>query len=109
MSEDLLREPHHLRGVAYRNASRLDARIGFWKKYGGEARKQFGGGLVEGFTAHPRANILEVGCGTGEFWTILGGAVQPGWSLTLSDLSRGMLADARARLSALPTAQIGRA
>lgn len=99
--DSALRDPNYLRKVAYSNAAKLDVRVAFWKKYGGDVRKQFGGGLVEGFSPRSRASILEVGCGTGEFWTILGNGFQPEWSVTLSDLSSGMLADARARLSTI--------
>lgn len=94
----MLRDPDYLRKVAYSSASKLDARVAFWKKYGGEVRNQFGGGLVETFSPSARASILEVGCGTGEFWAILGSDIQPDWTITLSDLSRGMLGHAKTRL-----------
>ncbi len=89
----MLRNLDYLRNVAYQDSSKLSARIAFWQKYGGEAREQFGGGLFQGFSAPAGARILEVGCGTGEFWSILGPDINPEWKVTLTDLSQGMLED----------------
>lgn len=37
------------------------------------------------------ANILEIGCGTGELWKECADRLPEGWALTLTDLSDGML------------------
>src|SRR5690554_2627541 len=37
------------------------------------------------------ANVLEVGAGTGRMWQVVACRVPPGWSLTLTDRSPGML------------------
>lgn len=42
-----------------------------------------------------KARILDVGCGTGAFWSANKDRVHPGWSLTLVDSSPGMIDAAR--------------
>lgn len=46
--------------------------------------------------------ILEVGCGPGWFWEAIGDALPTAIDLTLTDLSAGMVEEARARCAALP-------
>lgn len=42
------------------------------------------------------ARILELGCGPGDFWNHNPPRIPPGWQVTLSDFSEGMLAQAQA-------------
>jgi SAM-dependent methyltransferase len=49
----------------------------------------------------PGARVLEVGCGTGNLWRENAERMPPGVSLTLTDLSPGMLDEARKRLAGL--------
>lgn len=102
-NRDVLQDPKYLTTVAYATASKLQARVSFWRKYGGDPLKAFGGGLCERFRPSATARILEVGCGTGEFWSILDGRFEAGWSITLSDLSSAMVREARTNLAALQT------
>jgi len=46
------------------------------------------------------ARILELGTGTALFWRSNADRIPPGWRVTLSDFSAGMLNDARANLAA---------
>ena len=46
-----------------------------------------------------RAVIVEVGSGTGRLWKTNAGRLGPGWDITLSDQSAGMIAQARAMLA----------
>ncbi|SRR5579885_126221 len=46
----------------------------------------------------PQARVLELGCGTGVLWNINPARMSPAWHITLSDLSVGMLREARANL-----------
>ena len=47
----------------------------------------------------PDARVLELGCGNGMLWRENIDRIPPGWDVTLSDLSAGMLSDARAGLA----------
>lgn len=47
------------------------------------------------------ALILEVGCGTGELWVANKERIQPGWCFVFTDLSRGMLLNAKKNLAFL--------
>lgn len=64
------------------------------------------GALIERFSTNPhqfhrwlfdrvrlprQAHILELGCGTGVFWLKNQERIPPGWDVTLTDLSEGML------------------
>ena len=102
----MLRDPDYLQNVAYSDSSKLGARVAFWQKYGGDGREQYGGGLIKGLSLPPGAKILEVGCGTGELWNILGDDIRSDWVVTLTDLSQGMIDDTKARLAELlPSAE----
>ena len=43
----------------------------------------------------PEARVLEVGCGSGKLWAENADRIPPGWRVTLTDLSPGMVAEAR--------------
>jgi ubiquinone/menaquinone biosynthesis C-methylase UbiE len=45
--------------------------------------------------------LLELGCGPGSLWSSQPERIRPGWLITLSDLSPGMLDEARDRLDSL--------
>lgn len=45
------------------------------------------------------ACVFEVGCGTGRLWKTNADRLRPGWDITLSDQSAGMVAQARAALA----------
>jgi SAM-dependent methyltransferase len=49
----------------------------------------------------PDARILELGSGTALFWTQNAQRIPSRWRVTLSDFSRGMIAEARTRLAAV--------
>lgn len=97
---DRMQNPDHLRNVAYRDSSRLDARTKFWMRFGLNADQWYGWyyGL---FSPPAAARILEVGCGPGGMWDwgFTNGLVSPSWDVTLTDLSEGMLANAREALA----------
>jgi ubiquinone/menaquinone biosynthesis C-methylase UbiE len=48
-----------------------------------------------------KANILELGCGPGVLWKECAGRIPAGWTITLSDLSAGMLDAAQRNLALL--------
>jgi SAM-dependent methyltransferase len=45
-----------------------------------------------------QANVLELGCGVGSFWITNRNRIPPGWRVTLTDLSPGMVEEAEQRL-----------
>lgn len=47
-----------------------------------------------------QANVLELGCGVGSFWISNRDCIPPGWRVTLTDLSPGMVGEAEQRLDA---------
>ena len=84
---------------AYGDAARLRARIALHELGAGD-REDFHAWLWRRFEAPPTADVLEVGSGSGRMWQALGATVPAGWRLTLSDVSPGMLAEARRTLAA---------
>ncbi len=105
MTEHPMQDPKYLTEVAYRDASRLNARIDFWTKYGKNA-DQWYSWYFDLFSPPDNARILEVGCGPGGMWEwgVKNEQVSPDWSITLTDLSEGMLQDARSSLEHLDRA-----
>lgn len=54
----------------------------------------------------PGVDVLELGCGTGEFWQINGDRLPRNLSLTLTDASPGMVREARKNLESLQAASV---
>lgn len=93
-----------LRNDQYASTEKLDARIEIHKRYSTNPRGiwEFAASLYN-FKANER--ILEVGCGTGEFWAAQHGSLPNSCSVLATDFSRGMIEKAKARLSHLPQFQ----
>ena len=85
---------------AYGDAARLRARIALHELGADQRREDFHTWLWRLAEAPATADVLEVGSGSGRMWQALGAAVPPTWRLTLSDVSPGMLAEARRTLAA---------
>lgn len=87
----------YLREVQYRDGSRLAQRANLHVKYRTAPLSVFDwvGGLFDLFED---ASVLEVGCGTGWLWQESGFDVPSGVTLTLTDLSAGMVAEALSRV-----------
>jgi SAM-dependent methyltransferase len=83
---------------AYGDAARLRARIALHELGGGV--EDFHAWLWRLVAAPADTDVLEVGSGSGRMWQALGAAVPAGWRLVLSDVSPGMLAEARRALAA---------
>jgi SAM-dependent methyltransferase len=92
-----LTDQAYLRTEQYRDASNLDARIcvhqlfstnGYpWHRW-----------VFDQFDLQRRCVILDVGCGPGDLWVENEDRIPAGWTITLSDMSPGMLQKARHNL-----------
>lgn len=84
---------------AYRTPDRLLARIQLHERFGNASFDihQWMFDLLLGANGPAlvpeTARVLEVGAGTGRMWQVACTRVPPGWSLTLTDRSEGMVAD----------------
>lgn len=84
-------DPQYLKNVQYRDATKLQARATLherfstnpypWSRWVFDALNRL----------PPDARILDVGCGPGNFWKENADRIPPGWKITVSDLSPGMV------------------
>lgn len=81
----------------YRDASNLNVRVAVHERFGANS---YGlpRWIFDQFDLPEQARILEVGCGPGRLWTENLDRLPEGWRITLTDVSRGMVADAEGRL-----------
>lgn len=77
----------------YATSARLETRISIHEKYS-RNKQPFGEWIVSHYGLCPGERVLELGCGTGSMWR--GVTLPEGCHVTLTDLSAGMLAAARA-------------
>ena len=82
----------------YRSAGNLNARIRLHQRFSINSYGWFRWVVDRLLVLPPRARILELGCGPGALWTNQAGRIPPGWSLSLSDYSPGMVSEARQNL-----------
>lgn len=84
-------DPNYLKTSQYRDSSNLDARAALHQRFStnpyGWQRWAFDHLLILPQTAR----ILELGCGPAYLWKENAERIPPGWVVTLSDLSAGML------------------
>jgi len=85
----------------YRTSANLDARIRLHVLY---STNQYGWThwVLDQIEAPEQAHILEIGCGPASLWVENGDRILPGWQITLTDQSAGMIAQAQANLAATP-------
>lgn len=100
MAEPPFTDPRYLRGVQYRDATNLNARIALHRLFSvnrqGWMRWLFDRLLAAAGTE--RRRVFEIGCGPGGMWAENRRRIPEGWSLTLSDASAGMVAQAAGAL-----------
>src|SRR6187549_3038005 len=87
-------DPTYLLHDQYRTSGNLQARIDFHVRF---STNPYGWQLwvFDHLRLPAEARILEIGCGAGSLWLENRSRVPAGWEITLSDLSAGMLAQAR--------------
>ena len=78
----------------YKNATNVDIRIKLHEKYSVNPIQWFNW-LYDLYQINKKMTVLEVGCGNGELWAK---NMVPNAKITLSDISEGMLDDAKSRL-----------
>ena len=81
----------------YQNASNISSRINLHSLYSQNKQGWFPW-IYEQCQIYPGMKILELGCGDGTLWTQNLSALPPDISVTLSDLSSGMIRDVRRAL-----------
>ena len=86
----------------YASAANLNARIALHQQYSTNKLGWYPWlfSQLEGIPAN--AHVLELGCGQGNFWKANIERIPPGWVVTLSDLSEGMLMEAWRNLVTSP-------
>jgi SAM-dependent methyltransferase len=90
-------EAEYLREEQYRDDSNLRARIELHRRFSTNPQP-WQRWVFERFDFPAEAEILEVGCGAGELWLQNLDRLPEPWSLTLADLSPGMLEKTREAL-----------
>ena len=81
----------------YRDSRHFDARVNLHVRFGTN-QQPWMAWVFDHFRFPPAARILEIGCGPGALWRENAGRVSPGWRITLSDFSPGMVEQARHNL-----------
>lgn len=82
----------------YNDASNLNARQELNRRFSTTDLDWYGW-LFDHFDLPVDADVLELGCGPGDLWAENGERIPDGWTVTLSDLSPGMVQDARESLA----------
>ena len=90
-------DPRYLRDEQYRNAANLNARIQLHARFGTN-KYPWHRWVFDQFDLPAESRVLELGCGPGHLWKNNIDRIPPGWTVTLSDFSPGMLQEARDNL-----------
>lgn len=75
----------------YKDAGNLDARIAIHQRFSTNPQGWFNWVFHTLAQLPEHANILELGCGSGEMWKECASRIPAGWVITLTDVSDGML------------------
>ena len=93
-----LTDRHYLRTQQYRDASNLDARILVHQRFSTNGY-DWQRWVFDRLDLPERCDILDLGCGPGSLWTENTRRIPAGWRIMMSDLSLGMVQQARRHLS----------
>lgn len=75
----------------YKDSSNLDARIAIHQRFSTNSQGWYHWVFDTLLDAPANANVLELGCGSGAMWKECEDKIPAGWTITLTDLSDGML------------------
>ena len=84
-------DQQYLTKEQYKDSSNLDARITLHQKFSTNPQGWTNWVFDQLLQLPNNANILELGCGSGVLWKEAAKRIPAGWTITLSDLSDGML------------------
>ena len=84
-------DPQYLKSEQYRDATNLDARVELHHRFSTNSYGWFSWIFDVLETLPNSARVLELGCGPGHMWKECADRIPAGWSITLSDLSDGMV------------------
>ncbi len=87
----------YLRSSQYRNAGNLNARIDLHSRFSTNPYGWFPW-VFDRLAVPDGSRLLELGCGPGNLWVENAARIPPTWDVNLSDLSGGMLRQARQNL-----------
>ncbi len=83
----------------YKDSSNLDARIAIHQKFSTNPQGWYNW-IFDTLVKLPvHANVLELGCGAGTMWKECADRIPAGWTITLTDISDGMLDSAGRNLA----------
>lgn len=94
---DTYRDQAYLLQSQYKDANNFNARVELHRRFSVNPYG-FYRWIFDHFKLDEKSAILELGCGPGELWRSNRGRIPAGWQITLTDLSPGMLEEARRRL-----------
>lgn len=82
----------------YLNASNISARISLHQMYS-TGRPGWFQWIYDNCSICRNMNILELGCGSGTFWTVNQDKLPPDINVTITDISEGMIRDAKRNIT----------
>jgi ubiquinone/menaquinone biosynthesis C-methylase UbiE len=94
-------DPNYLRADQYRDSRHLEARIALHRQSSTGETDWFDW-VWQKLALQPGERVLECGCGPGGLWDYNRERIPAGCTITLTDLSPGMVAEAEAALGDLP-------
>ncbi len=100
MTSSRFTDPDYLRNEQYRDSSNLNARADLHIRFRTNRTQTWFGWVFDHYQVPPDARLLEVGGGPGRLWVQNLKRIPPGWQITLSDFSAGMVAEQRQTLGA---------
>ncbi len=68
MNTNRMRNPEFLKTNHYRDSSRFGARLDFWRGFDDPETHQWPRWVFDHLAIPDTADVLEVGCGTGDLW-----------------------------------------
>ena len=95
-----LNDPNYV-APQYQDTSHVDVRINFHRRFSTNKYGWHPWVFDHLLNLPTHCRLLELGCGPGNLWTENIPRIPPGWEITLSDFSAGMLEGARRKLEAL--------